>query len=109
MYNCYVKAFQSDQSKYLTSYSWWDMGLFVSSSHTLESRFVGWHGNYVISHHENVLIVENNNILWHLGGPSDQTCTHKNCHKVQERSFITYLKPLNGNSFSLVFPRCSAF
>ena len=66
---------------------------------------MGWHGNYVISHHANVLIVENNNILWHLGGPLDQTCTHKNCHKVQERSYITYLKPLNGNSFSLVFPK----
>ena len=44
------------------------MGLFVSSSHTLESRYRSGRGNYVISYHANVLIVEDNNI-WHLGGP----------------------------------------
>ena len=84
MYNCYVKAFQSNQSKYLTSYSWWDMGLFVSSSHTLESRYSGlaWKLYDFTSckcAQLRTTIFENNNILWHLGGPSDQTCTHKNC------------------------------
>ena len=73
MLNCYVNALLSDQSKYLRAYSWWDMGLLVSSSHTLESRYMGsGRGNHVISHHANVLIVEDNNILWHLG-PSGQT------------------------------------
>ena len=52
------------------------MGVFVSSSHTLESRYRGQRGNYIILDHANVFIVEDN-ILWHLGGPSDQTVSHK--------------------------------
>ena len=52
------------------------MGVFVSSSHTLESRYRGGRGNYLILHHANVFIVEDN-ILWHLDGPSDQTVSHK--------------------------------
>ena len=38
----YVHALLLDQSKYLRAYYWWDMGVFVSSSHTLESRYRGW-------------------------------------------------------------------
>ena len=50
--------------------------MFVSLSHTLESRYRGGRGNYVILHYANVFIVEDN-ILWHLVSPSDQTVSHK--------------------------------
>ena len=49
---------------------------YRGQSHTLESRYRGQRGNYVILDHANVFIVEDN-ILWHLGGPSDQTVSHK--------------------------------
>ena len=80
MLSCYVHALLLDQSKYLRAYYWWDMGVFVSSSHTLESRYSGGHGNYVLLHHTNVFIVEDN-ILWPLGGPSDQTVSQKTLSK----------------------------
>ena len=50
--------------------------MFVSSSHSLESGYRGRRGNYVILHHANMFIVEDT-IRWHLGGPSDQTVSHK--------------------------------
>ena len=76
MLSCFVHALLLDQSKYLRAYYWWDMDVFVSSFHTLESRYRCGRGNSVILHHANVFIVEIN-ILWRLGGPSDQTESHK--------------------------------
>ena len=53
-----------------------------------------------------MFIVEEN-VLWLLIGPPDQSGSHKNFSlKVQERSFNAPKKtPFTGNSFSLVFAR----
>ena len=58
--------------------------------------------DYVILHHANVFIIEDN-ILCHLGGPSDHTGSHGNWLNGCKIDFITYPNPCNGYSFSLVF------
>ena len=59
--------------------------------------------DYVILHHANVFIIEDN-ILCHLGGPSDHTGSHGNWLNGCKIDLITYPNPCNGSSFSLVFP-----
>ena len=59
--------------------------------------------DYVILHHANVFIIEDN-ILCHLGGPSDHTGSHGNWLNGCKIDLITYPNPCNGYSFPLVFP-----
>ena len=64
--------------------------------------------DYVILHHANVFIIEDN-ILCHLGGPSDHTGSHGNWLNGCKIDLITYPNPCNGYSFSLVFPHFLTF
>ena len=59
--------------------------------------------DYVILHHANVFIIEDN-ILYHLSGPSDHTGSHGNLLNGSKIDFITYPNPCTGYSISLVFP-----
>ena len=62
----------------------------------------------VILHHANVFIIEDN-ILCHLGGPSDHTGSHGNWLNGCKIDLITYPNPCNGYDFSLVFPHFLTF
>ena len=53
----------------------WYMYIFKYPIHKNHTR--GRNGNYVVLHHVNAFIVEDN-ILWHLGDTSDYTGTHEN-------------------------------
>ena len=64
--------------------------------------------DYVILHHANVFIIEDN-ILCHLGGPSDHTGSHGNWLNGCKIDLITYPNPCNESSFSLVFPHFLTF
>ena len=64
--------------------------------------------DYVILHHANVFIIEDN-ILCHLGGPFDHTGSHGNWLNGCKIDLITYQNPCNGYSFSLVFPHFLTF
>ena len=83
------------------------MSIFVSTSYSLESH-EGSGEDYVILHHANVLIIEDN-ILCHLGGPSVQTGSHGNWLNGCKIDLITYPNPCNGYSVSLVFPHFLTF
>ena len=61
--------------------------------------------DYVILHHANVFIIEDN-ILCHLGGPFDDTGSHGNWLNGCKIDLITYPNPCNGYSF---FPYFSSF
>ena len=64
--------------------------------------------DYVILHHTNVFIIEDN-ILCHLGGPSDHIGSHGNWLNGCKIDLITYPNPCNGYSFPLVFPHFLTF
>ena len=64
--------------------------------------------DYVILHHANVFIIEDN-ILCHLGGPSDHTGSHGNWLNGCKINLIIYPNPCNGYSFPLVFPNFLTF
>ena len=64
--------------------------------------------DYVILHHANMFIIEDN-ILCHLGGPSDHTGSHGNWLNGCKIDLITYPNPCKGYSFSLVFPHFLTF
>ena len=59
---------------------------------------MGRSGNYVILHHVNAFIVEDN-ILWHLGDTADYTGSHENWSQGCKIDLITHPKPCNGYSF----------
>ena len=59
--------------------------------------------DYVSLHHANVFIIEDN-ILCHLGVPSDHTGSHGNGLNGCKINLIAYPNPCNGYTFSLVFP-----
>ena len=78
------------------------MNSFVSTPYSLESH-LGWGGNYVILHHANVFIVEDN--IYGIKVVPLTTLTEKLVSGIRNRSY----NPSNGCSFYLVFPRFSTF
>ena len=62
----------------------------IHSNHTRDRS-----GNYVILHHVNAFIVEDN-MLWHLGDTSDNTGSHENWSQGCKIDLITHTKPCNG-------------
>ena len=75
--------------------------VYILSAHTR-----GRSENYVILHHENAFIVEDN-ILWHLSDTSDYTGSHEDWSQGCKIDLITHPKPCNG--YTLVFVRFFTF
>ena len=58
--------------------------------YTLFFRIIrGGCGNYIILHHANVSIVEDN-ILWHLDGPSERTGSHEHWFQGCKVDLVTH-------------------